>query len=100
MLGRGRSFLVRQVIRDAVGQLSGLGEDLAAALSAASVKENAVPLAIVPFDQDSSLGEVGRVVIPLVVMNLVRGSAVVTPEGIIQTTRGLCIDAMRSTGAG
>ena len=74
--------------------------ELANALATAKVEGDAPPLAIIPFDQHSSLGEVARAVLPVIVMNLVRGSGAVTPEGVLQRTHHVCLDVMRSTGAG
>lgn len=73
---------------------------LTAELKSCSVDREARPLAIVPFDQDTPLPEIAAVVFPEVVAALVRGAGQVSTEGILQQTRAVCLDIMRSTGAG
>ncbi len=74
--------------------------DLTTELQSCSVDPEALPLAIVPFDQESRLPDVAAVVLPEVVAALVRGAGQVSAEGILQRTHAICHDVMKSTGAG
>ena len=68
-------------------------------LMAAKVEVGLPPLAIIPFDQDTALGDVARVAMPVAVGQLLHGTGTITPEGILRTTHGLVFDVMTSTGS-
>jgi hypothetical protein len=57
------------------------------------------PLNIVPFDRESSLGDIARQVVPHIVADLVRGNGTITAESIVQKTHSRVFDSMSSTGS-
>jgi len=75
-------------------------DELAKALTNASVASDHQPLGIVPFDDESTDSEVATHVVPAVVAALVRGEGQLSVDGILHETHRLCCDVMQSTGAG
>ena len=74
-------------------------EALAEAWATVKVGSDAVPLAIVPFDQESHAATVARVVSPELVAFVIRGAGVVTVDAILQRTHHLVQSVMQPTGA-
>ena len=72
--------------------------ELQAALLSATVTRP-VSLGIIPYDRESSLGEIARNVLPEIVATLLQSAGAVSPEGLLRKTHALVYDAMAPTGA-
>lgn len=74
--------------------------ELHRAIQEAEVAASSFALAIIPFDQESELGDVARVIVPVLIAQLIHGTGVVTSEGVLQKTHATVLGVMQSTGAG
>jgi hypothetical protein len=73
--------------------------ELALAWEGVHVVAGALPLAIVPFDQESAPAMIARAVIPEVVSLWVGGAGVVPVDAVLQRTHHLVHGVMQSTGS-
>ena len=68
-------------------------------LRAASLIKAPAALRVVPFDRESSLPDVAKVVLPEVIALLIQGGGTITLEGIVARTHSTVIEVMTSTGS-
>jgi hypothetical protein len=86
-------------VRFRFGGASLVDTQLQQAWAAIEVPLDTPPIALIPFDQDSDVATVARVVIPEIVSLLISGGGVVTIDGVLQRTHNVVYDVMQSTGS-